>query len=446
MSKVDKLLSLVEYKEDKIVDTIHYNGYTIQIISTYGNNLHKPKFKAVIKEWEGEPYLTNNPMFYNAREAVKYGKDLIKSENLIKLIEYAGEKINTEYKGFKITGEEPHDGPDGFFIMSITTPDGGVLYKNFNAPEDFINNFQGDKSSAGPSIAYAKSLIDRFIQEREAHLNDLEKFRRMMRKEEHKNIGENKMSRAGKFLSNLTKLPERYQLILEDLSKSSYKDLIPQDLAIVLTKMTACAAIGNDVTLYVKSGTGKDAAEGKNGKTTEQRTANDWTVAVYGGNVETSQPVVAVYNTKNKSSFTFSTSKENLKKLGESKVEKKKAKNEAFFNKTGEVNFETLANLKKELSGFGLKDGSDFRANLFGTNLELYLSMAADALPEQINDLINRYGFNKGEGSVEFKKELEIEPKKDEAPMEAKKKVVKKKILKKAPLASGKKSKGIKKF
>jgi hypothetical protein len=260
------------------------------------------------------------------------------------------------------------------------------------------------------------------------------------------NIGKNKMSRAGKFLSNLNKLPERYQLILEDLSKSSYKDLIPQDLAIVLTKMTACAAIGNDVTLYVKSGTGKDAAEGKNGKTTEQRTANDWTVAVYGGNVETSQPVVAVYNTKNKSSFTFSTSKENLKKLGESKVEKKKAKNEAFFNKTGEVNFETLANLKKELSGFGLKDGSDFRANLFGTNLELYLSMAADALPEQINDLINRYGFNKGEGSVEFKKELEIEPKKDEAPMEAKKKVVKKKILKKAPLASGKKSKGIKKF
>lgn len=80
MSKVDKLLSLVEYKEDKIVDTIHYNGYTIQIISTYGNNLHKPKFKAVIKEWEGEPYLTNNPMFYNAIEAVKYGKDLINKE------------------------------------------------------------------------------------------------------------------------------------------------------------------------------------------------------------------------------------------------------------------------------------------------------------------------------------------------------------------------------
>lgn len=252
---------------------------------------------------------------------------------------------------------------------------------------------------------------------------------------ENKKIGENTMSRAAQFLKSLNKLPERYQLILEDISKSEFKDLIPQDLAIVLTKMSAAAMMSNNVTLFVKNGTGKDAAEGKGGKSTETRTANDWTVTVYGGLVEMNQPVVSVYNSKTRQSWTASTSKENLKKWSGGKSESKvtkKSKNEAFFSKNGEATFETLSNLKKELSSFGLKDGQDFKANLFGSSLELYLAMAADALPEQINDLINRYGFLGGEGSVEFKKEVEVTPEEEtnvEPQTEAKKKVLKKKIL-----------------
>ena len=286
----------------------------------------------------------------------------------------------------------------------------------------------------------------------------------------NKNTGESKMtSKAGSFLKNLNKLPERYQLMLEDMTKTTNAELIPQDLAIVLTKMTANSLMANNVPIYVRTGTGKEAAEGKSGKikSTEQRTANDWTVACYGGVVEMSQPVVSVYNVKTKESWTASTSKENLKKWGNGgTTESKKKVSESFFKKEGEVNFETLANLKKELTGFGLKDGLDFNANLFGESLELYLKMPANALPEQISDLIERYGFGGEEGpSVDFEKEIKTSDGEEvenvsvnaEAPSEAKKKVAKKttkkkvakkkSILRKPKLASGKKAVSkIKKF
>lgn len=268
--------------------------------------------------------------------------------------------------------------------------------------------------------------------------------------------GENTMVNAKSFLERLNKLPERYQDLLEGIEQTTTAALIPQDLAIVLVKMTSNSLQGSQTPVYVSKGNGKKYAVETTHGSTEQRTANDWTVCNYGGEVETSQPIVAVYNNKTGENWVASTSKENLKKFlggaSESKKKddkKKKKMKEAFFKTNSDVNFETLGNLKKELDGFSLKDGKDYMANLYGSALELYIAYSDNSLPEQINDLVSRYGFENAEKpSMEFEKEIEVKKPEgeeevvEEPKVEEKKGAKKQAILKKPKLASaGKKTK-----